>query len=483
MYAVSPDDLQENQVATGSARARPAVQAVLEELAEAAVVQTPFRRALVSLYREPIGPSAEARTQVMACATRGLCQAEESLVRTLLQQGWEISGARFGKESLRGKSYFIPQGHGCKGLAPRVVSRRRFLRPNGWHRHDILLTPLRSAEGYIGTISVDDPRDGKLPDETSLSALERLARLGETSVAKAGTTGSKTGNDRDALFAVLAEHCMAGLLVTRGQSVEYVNQRVVDLFGYSKEELRDMRPWWQLIHPEDRHQLSQGETKRKGVRARAVRKDGSSVWVLVRSYTMELGGQQAHLVDLWDISEQVEIEGALKQKALRDPLTGLFNRHYFDETIRAELKRAQRYGRSFTLVVADLRGFKRVNDVLGHAKGDEVLQSIASVLKASMRDSDWLVRYGGDEFLAVLPETASPVDVVLERLQSAVEEWSREHLPNISISVDMGWATWNPGCGLAIRDLLNAADTQMYKAKRAENHSSGECGHAEGGGG
>jgi diguanylate cyclase (GGDEF)-like protein/PAS domain S-box-containing protein len=314
---------------------------------------------------------------------------------------------------------------------------------------------------------VDDPRDGAIPSHATLKTLERLARLGEAALPRSAGPPDDETAEKLTLFSFLAEHCMAGLFVTKDERVDYVNRRVVDLFGYTNEELRAMRPWWQVIHPEDRPGLTDGRTNNDGLRARAVRKDGSLVWILVRTYQLELNGQEAHLVDLWDISEQIETEGALKQKALRDPLTGLYNRHYFEESIRVELRRALRYNRSFTLVMADLKGFKRVNDTLGHAKGDEVLQSIASLLKATVRESDWLVRYGGDEFLIVLPETASPVDIVLARLQSAVEDWSREHLPEIPLSLDVGRATWTPGCDRSVTDLVRAADTSMYEAKRA----------------
>jgi len=466
MGAPIPDGQQRKWPFAGS---REAVQRVLDELVHAVLLQTPFRRALVSLYEDPIHPTGRTRTRVVACAASGLPEPDEVQIRALLANGWEVSAARFSREFEVGTSYYIPQLARLDGVGPRLVSRRRFLRPNAWRSHDLLLSPLRGAEGYIGSLSVDDPRDGAAPSSTALRTLGRLARLGEAALPRREASVDGETVEQPTLFAVLAEHCMAGLLVTKRDQVEYVNRRVVDLFGYTRDELQAMRPWWQIIHPEDRLGLTDGRTDQEGTRARAVRKDGSIAWVLVWTYELELNGQQAHLVDLWDISQQVETEGVLQQKALRDPLTGLYNRHYFEESIRAELRRAQRYDRSFTLVMADLKGFKRVNDSLGHAKGDEVLQSIGAVLKATVRESDWLVRYGGDEFLVVLPETASPVDIVLARLQSAVEDWSREHLPQIPLSLDVGRATWAPGCGLSVRDLVRTADASMYEAKRASS--------------
>jgi diguanylate cyclase (GGDEF)-like protein/PAS domain S-box-containing protein len=442
-------------------------QRIMDELARAALLQTPFRRALITRYERPIHPEAQTRTRVVAYATSGLSERDEAQVHALLESGWEVSAARFSRQHKIGASYYIPQPSDFKGCQPRVPSRRRFMRPGGWSANDLLLVPLYCAEGCFGTLSVDDPRDGAIPSRSTLETLEGLARLGSGLLTSAPGLSDDETAEKLTLFSFLAEHCMVGLLVTKDEQVDYVNRRVVDLFGYTREELRAMRPWWQVIHPEDRLGLTGGGTSRDGIRARAIRKDGSQVWVLVRTYQLELNGQEAHLVDLWDISEQIETEGALKQKALRDPLTGLYNRHYFEESIRAELRRARRYNRSFTLVMADLKGFKRVNDSLGHAKGDEVLQSIASVLKAAVRESDWLVRYGGDEFLIVLPETASPVDIVLARLQTAVEDWSRKNLPEIRLSLDVGRATWTPGCERSVTDLVRAADASMYEAKRA----------------
>ncbi len=458
----------------GPMRSRPRVgpcdstRQVLHELACAALAQTPFRRALITLYEHPIQLGVHSLVRVIAFGAAGLSELDEAHVHALLARGWDVNSARFSHEYRIGSAYYIPQSCGLEDVQPRVLSRRRFVRGNGWCAGDLLLVPLPGAEGCIGSLSVDDPRDGAMPNPMTLNTLERLARLGEAVLASpVGRSSDDETAEKLTLFSFLAEHCMVGLLVTKDEQVDYVNRRVVELFGYAREELRAMRPWWQVIHPEDRLGLTERATSRDGIRARAIRKDGSQVWVLVRTYELELNGQEAHLVDLWDISEQIETEGALKQKALRDPLTGLYNRHYFEESIRAELRRARRYNRSFTLVMADLAGFKRVNDSLGHAKGDEVLQSIAAVLKAAVRESDWLVRYGGDEFLIVLPETASPVDIVLARLQTAVADWTREHLPAIRLSLDVGRATWTPGCERSVTDLVRAADASMYEAKRA----------------
>jgi two-component system cell cycle response regulator len=96
---------------------------------------------------------------------------------------------------------------------------------------------------------------------------------------------------------------------------------------------------------------------------------------------------------------------SLQEQAVRDGLTGLYNRRYFDETLADHVQTARRYGRELSLVLLDLDRFKRVNDTLGHAAGDAVLKAFADGLRVHARQADILCRIGGDEFAVILPET------------------------------------------------------------------------------
>jgi diguanylate cyclase (GGDEF)-like protein len=163
--------------------------------------------------------------------------------------------------------------------------------------------------------------------------------------------------------------------------------------------------------------------------------------------------------------EQANVE--LLSLSVTDPLTGLLNRRKFEETIRTEVARAQRYG-PLSLLMIDLNFFKLVNDRHGHPAGDEVLKRVAVLLKACCRETDTCARLGGDEFAVILPHTdRAAAEVVRERIQKEAA-WSTiaidgEELP-LSLSVGIGGLLPDAENADA---LIAAADADMYQAKRA----------------
>ena len=163
----------------------------------------------------------------------------------------------------------------------------------------------------------------------------------------------------------------------------------------------------------------------------------------------------------------LEAQAKLREQAIRDPLTQLFNRHYLNEVIDGELDRADRYGREITLMMLDVDGFRRVNNTLGHLKGDEVLQRVAQVLSESVRAADRVIRYGGDEFLIIMPETVEETGSVAGRLKEKVELLPAElELGNLKIGLSVGMYTRHPGDTHAVEEILSLADQLMYEDKR-----------------
>lgn len=159
----------------------------------------------------------------------------------------------------------------------------------------------------------------------------------------------------------------------------------------------------------------------------------------------------------------------LTEQSRRDPLTGLLNRAAFEERMNEEVARALRYGRHLTLVMFDVDDFKSVNDRLGHQTGDRVLVQVAQALRASFRLSDPVFRYGGDEFIAVCPETqGAEIENALKRVEGQQiglrEEDDRQH----AIKISWGVASL-PTDAVSDFGLIQIADQRLYRLKR-EHH-------------
>ncbi len=166
--------------------------------------------------------------------------------------------------------------------------------------------------------------------------------------------------------------------------------------------------------------------------------------------------------------ENERLHRTVKRQAITDELTQLANRRRFTETLAVEIRRAQRFGEPVALVLADLDDFKSINDRYGHQAGDEVLRRFADILRENVRDFDLPVRYGGEEFAVLLPETAlDGGDQLARRLQTAL---LRLRLPEIGrdrppVTASFGVAAF-PAAGSA-EELLSAADGALYRAKAA----------------
>jgi diguanylate cyclase (GGDEF)-like protein len=151
--------------------------------------------------------------------------------------------------------------------------------------------------------------------------------------------------------------------------------------------------------------------------------------------------------------------------ARTDPLTGLPNSRAFHDAAETEIDRAHRYRRPFTIAVLDIDGFKRVNDQLGHARGDEVLKGVANALSGSLRASDVAARLGGDEFGLLLPEAGEEAARrALQKVLAALTAGARGLRPEVGFSI--GAATFTiPPASLLV--ALVRADELMYSAKRS----------------
>ena len=165
--------------------------------------------------------------------------------------------------------------------------------------------------------------------------------------------------------------------------------------------------------------------------------------------------------------ENISLRRKLQEMADTDGLTGIYNHRYFQHTLDRELSRAERYSRPLSLVMIDIDHFKKLNDTLGHQTGDAVLHDLSMLTKNMLRTTDVFCRYGGEEFVIVMPETDKSGAIgVAERIRRAVEKHnfrSTDGKP-FGITISLGVSAIPPVTDK--KSLIKAADTALYRAKR-----------------
>jgi diguanylate cyclase (GGDEF)-like protein len=154
----------------------------------------------------------------------------------------------------------------------------------------------------------------------------------------------------------------------------------------------------------------------------------------------------------------------MERQAISDGLTGIHNYRHFRDTLQSTVSRAERYDETFCLLMMDLDHFKTVNDTIGHQAGDEVLRSVADVLRSCSRESDYQARYGGEEFVMLLPQTGlGEASTLAERVRSQVAEIDVGH-PGIHVTMSIGVASF-PASASDSDGVLAAADAALLRAK------------------
>jgi diguanylate cyclase (GGDEF)-like protein/PAS domain S-box-containing protein len=276
--------------------------------------------------------------------------------------------------------------------------------------------------------------------------------------------------------AVLLEQFPFGVvIVNRDGRYEYLNAKFVEIFGYTLEDIPTGHDWFDKAYPDPEYKsrvistwlgdlqgTQHGEARPRTFTVRC--KDGSDKVIHFKRVNMH-GGDQLLVCE--DITERKQAEDTIRQLAYHDALTGLPNRALFNDRIDVALAHARRNGAILAVLLLDLDHFKRVNDTLGHATGDKLLQAVGQRLTTLLRDSDTVCRMGGDEFLILLTGIAEAEDVakVAERILQAMREPFVLDGPELSITTSVGIAVY-PEDGEDGDALITNTDFAMYMAKQ-----------------
>jgi len=298
---------------------------------------------------------------------------------------------------------------------------------------------------------------------------------------KPNQSDSREVNDSELRYRRLFETAQDGILILNATTgaITDVNPFLIDMLGFSRDEFIGKKLWEvgafrDVKASKEAFKILQ---KKKYIRYKdlpLLAKSGKTFPVEFISNVYMVGNEKVIQCNIRDISEHKHAlnelrrsETLLRELSVRDPLTGLFNRRYMEETLKRELSREARKKRTLGIFMLDLDNLKYFNDQYGHATGDTILIELAKLLLALVRQEDFSSRIGGDEFVVVLPDASKKViqkraELLLEQVHDIQILHERKVLGGITIS---GGIAAYPEDGNDSEAILLAADQALYRAK------------------
>lgn len=285
---------------------------------------------------------------------------------------------------------------------------------------------------------------------------------------------------QDGVFKALADQATVSFwIIDENEIIGYVNPAGAELSGFSVETLEGqsflklLDPAIAESHPEYmKRYLRQGAQhgvlgKVRDFRLR--RADGEMIDIELKAFELDAraDGKRLFAGLISDISARKSLERELNRRARVDALTGCLNRFGFFELASSALSLAGRQGQPLSLAVFDVDWFKQVNDIHGHLAGDTVLKTLSQVVRQAAREYDLLGRFGGEEFMILLPNTgASEAEHIAERARKLIEELRIRHEDRVlTVTASFGCASWRPDED--IDSLIARADRRLYDAKES----------------
>lgn len=262
-------------------------------------------------------------------------------------------------------------------------------------------------------------------------------------------------------------------MISGKRVITYINDNAVNMLGYKPQEIiDDPALWTSRIHPDDiAPVMALPERLRTEqplhLEYRFNCKRGLCRWLHEKhNLAVNIEGEIEMIAVCWDITERKEAEERIHYITFHDSLTGLYNRAFLE----AEMDRLDTVRQlPVSIILGDLNGLKLVNDTYGHSKGDEMLRTVGEILRSSCRREELLGRWGGDEFVILLPQTARER---AEELSKRIKQRCRSaYIEDVPVSLALGFATKNDSSA-TVSDILKEAEDLMYKQKLTESKST-----------
>jgi diguanylate cyclase (GGDEF)-like protein/PAS domain S-box-containing protein len=308
-----------------------------------------------------------------------------------------------------------------------------------------------------------------------------LKKIMERPARKKGTAELSI-KDSELRYRRLFEAAQDGILILNAETgaITDVNPFLIHMLGYSREEFVEKKLWEVGAFKDIEASKIAFETLQVDEYIRyedlpLKSKNGHLVQVEFVSNVYSVGDKKVIQCNIRDITDRkqaqdalIRSEAQLREQSVRDHLTGLYNRRYMEATLERELLRASRKQFSLGVIMLDVDNFKRFNDTYGHATGDEILHKLGNFLLEHVRGEDVPCRYGGDEFIIVLPEASREVtrkraELLRENVHRFQIQFSGEICEAVTLS--LGVAVF-PEDGSTSAAILKVADTSLYCAKR-----------------
>lgn len=283
--------------------------------------------------------------------------------------------------------------------------------------------------------------------------------------------------DEIALWSLLLEQSRDGLAVLDQSGKVYkANKQFANMLGYSMEEVHQLHVWdWDFHFSKEQLQEILRMVNEKGdhFETRHRRKDGSIINVELSISGSVYKGQKLVFCISRDTTERNRMEDALRESEARyqelsiiDDLTRLYNSRHFHDQLKMEIDRADRYGQPLALILLDLDNFKQFNDTYGHTEGDQVLSRLGQVIRRCLRKTDSAFRYGGEEFVVLMPVTTCEEGVVTaKRIQAELkkEDFSPHPDEKVHMTASIGVAEYKHEEDF--KTFVSKVDKLMYQAK------------------